>query len=141
MLRKPELLLQFLDRDFLEEHDITVTVILQADVALQGSRTKLRFKVELARRHWIAFGVVGHLDAGPVEQAHAALTLDQSVFHRVTAGTDVFPARQVLSIEELLPVSRLRLQGKRYAHNKQTDTEPTLAHVFLRRPSGIDFLI
>jgi hypothetical protein len=33
------------------------------------------------------------------------------------------------------------LQGEWYADNKQTDTEPTLAHVFLRRQSGTDFFI
>src|SRR6266550_530254 len=57
------LLLEFLDCDFFEEHDVAVTVILQADVAFQRSWTKLGFKFELARRHRIAFGVVGDLYA------------------------------------------------------------------------------
>src|SRR5579864_7240729 len=57
------LLVQLLDRDFLEEHDVFVAVILQADVAFQGSRAAMGFKIELSLRYRIAFGKVGDFDA------------------------------------------------------------------------------
>ncbi len=41
--------------DFLEEDDVVVAVILQADVAEIGARAALRLEIEFARRDGIAF--------------------------------------------------------------------------------------
>src|SRR5215472_4882862 len=40
---------------------------------------------------------------GPVQQAHAAVSLDESVFDGHEAGANVLPAVQVLAVEELYP--------------------------------------
>src|SRR5689334_4700031 len=41
--------------------------------------------------------------AGPIQQAHTAVALNQPILDAHRALTDVIPAGQVLSIEELLP--------------------------------------
>ena len=38
---------------------------------------------------------------GPVEQAHAAVGVDQAVFDGVFAGADVLPAGEIFAVEEL----------------------------------------
>src|SRR5580704_9496046 len=58
-----QLLLERLDRYFLEENDVVITVILQAHVAEVGPRTALRLEIELARGHRIAVLVVGDFHA------------------------------------------------------------------------------
>src|ERR1035438_5993174 len=49
--------------------------------------------------------------AGPVEQAHAAVRLDDPVFHRHVAGTHVLPADQVFAVEYLSPLSWVASTG------------------------------
>src|SRR5260370_33190510 len=55
---------------------------------------------------------IAHLSAGPVEQAHAAMGSDQSVFHGISAGTHVLPSGEIFSVEQLLPFSRLSFDGE-----------------------------
>ena len=55
--------LQHLDCDFLEEHDVVVAMILQADVAFLRTRPALRFKVEFSGGDRITLGELGHFHA------------------------------------------------------------------------------
>jgi len=43
---------------------------------------------------------VAEFAARPVEQAHAALALDQAVLDHVTAWTDMFPSSEIFAIEK-----------------------------------------
>src|SRR5258708_2744731 len=78
------LLLQLLDRDFLEVHDIGFAVILQADVAFQRPRAMLWLKVELALRHRVTFGVVRDFYAIQDNDSVRSVECD---LHRVPLGT------------------------------------------------------
>src|SRR5712671_3375902 len=68
-------------------------------------------------------GAVAQFAARPVKQAHAALACDHPVFHHMTAGTDMLPASEVLAVEELLPVSGLRVHSKRRRNQKETQAK------------------
>ena len=46
---------------------------------------------------------VTDLAGGPVKQAHTAVRLDQAIFGGHVARPDVFPAAEILAVEELLP--------------------------------------
>src|SRR4051794_23049002 len=52
---RASLFLQWLDCHFLEEHDVVVAVILQAEPSIHRTGSVLRLKVELPVRHRIAF--------------------------------------------------------------------------------------
>ena len=54
---------------------------------------------------------VADLSAGPVEQAHAAMRVDQAVFHRSFAGADVLPSCQILAVEKLPPLVGIACAG------------------------------
>src|SRR5258708_38136560 len=54
---------------------------------------------------------IANLAGSPVEQAHAPVSLDQAVFHGVSARTHVLPSRQILTIEESPPSVRIALAG------------------------------
>src|SRR5882762_10953532 len=67
--------------------------------------------VEIAHLVDDADAAVAELAAGPIEQAHAAVRLNESVFHRHVAWADVFPAGEILAVEERLPSRSLRPRG------------------------------
>src|SRR6266480_367437 len=77
-------LLQRLDADLFEKHNIVVAVILQADVALLGASAMLRLEIEFALRDGLAFGVVG--DGDIVEHDGGARTVERDD-HGVPLGT------------------------------------------------------
>src|SRR5216684_7914985 len=54
---------------------------------------------------------IANFAARPVQQAHAAVSLDQAFLHRVSARAHVLPAVQILTIEELSPLVRVALAG------------------------------
>src|ERR1700687_5798294 len=83
-------LVQRLDTDFLEEDDVIVAVILEADVALVGPRAMLRLKIELALGHRLAFGVVG--DGDVIEDHDRAWTIKRNE-HGIPLGTGFAWAR------------------------------------------------
>src|SRR5882762_1561964 len=68
-------LLQRLDTDLFEKHNIVVAVILQADVALVGANAMLRLEIEFALGDGLAFGVVGDVDT--VEHNGGARTVER----------------------------------------------------------------
>src|SRR5271166_1866330 len=59
---------------------------------------------------------VTHRAGGPIEQAHASVGLDESVLDGHVSRADVFPAIEVLAIEELDPVI---LRDKRKSENQK----------------------
>src|SRR5258708_19260971 len=62
--------------------------------------------VEIAHLVDDADAAVAELAAGPIEQAHAALRFNESVFHRHVAWADVFPPAEFLPLEKHLPSLR-----------------------------------
>ena len=56
---------------------------------------------------------VAELSAGPVEEAHAAMRLNEAFFHGHAARAHVFPTGEVLAIEERLPRVFLRKGSER----------------------------
>src|SRR5437899_1002636 len=69
--------------------------------------------VEVAHLVDHADAAVGKLAAGPVEKAHAAMRSNEAVLDGHVARADVFPAGEILAIEERLPCGSLRLGGER----------------------------
>src|SRR5437899_8142298 len=69
--------------------------------------------VEVAHFVDDADAAVAELSAGPVEEAHAAMRLNEAVFHGHVARSDVFPTGEILAIEERLPRVFLRKCSER----------------------------
>jgi hypothetical protein len=72
------------------------------------------------------------LPAGPVEQAHAAVSVDQPVLHSVIARANMLPSGQVFAIEKLLPFVGIALanililirgEGQGYQTGKQKNAD------------------
>src|SRR5262249_21555496 len=61
--RSTSLLLEGLERDILEEDDVVLAVVLEADPTLGRPGAALGLEVELAVGDGLALGVVGHLHA------------------------------------------------------------------------------
>src|SRR6266853_5133541 len=67
--------------------------------------------VEVAHFVDDANAAIGKLAPGPVEQAHAAVGSNKAVFDRHATGADMFPAGEILAVEERLPCRSLRRRG------------------------------
>ena len=48
-----------------------------------------------------AKGAVAELLTRPIEKSHAAVGLDQAIFHGHVAGADMLPSGQVFAVEQL----------------------------------------
>src|SRR6267154_4908920 len=62
--------------------------------------------------------LVDHTDAAitqlalsPIQQAHPAMRSNEAIFDGHVAGADVFPAGEILAVEERFPCGSLRLRG------------------------------
>src|SRR5205807_915709 len=75
-------------------------------------------------------GAIAQFAARPVEQTHAALARNQSVFNVMAAGPNMLPAREIFPIEQLLGVACLRLKNERSKQQKQTETKIQPHHCF-----------
>src|SRR6266446_2209372 len=67
--------------------------------------------VEVAHLVDDANAAIGKLAPGPVEQAHSAVRSNKAVFHGHVPRADVFPAGEILAVEERLPCRSLRRHG------------------------------
>src|SRR5579864_4416484 len=79
-----QLLLQRLDRDFLEIDDVVTCLVLQADVAFVRTAARVGFVREFPGMGGLAFGVVGYLDA--VQHDDGARAVERDV-HSVPLRT------------------------------------------------------
>src|SRR5437879_6070141 len=77
------LLLEHLYGNFLEENDVFVAVVLQADVAIVRTRPALRLEVELFGRDWVTLGVIRDLHA--IEKDYRVRSVQRDL-HRVPLG-------------------------------------------------------
>jgi hypothetical protein len=85
-----------------------------------------------------ANAAVADLTAGPVEQAHAAVGLDQAIFDGHVAGSDVLPAAEIFAVEELLPrLFGLRVTGNGERRDGGEKQQQPIAH---RSPLPVDIL-
>src|SRR5262245_61635968 len=73
------------DADLLEEYDIPVVVVLQADEALVGPRPPIRLVPLRLRGNRVAFPVVRHLDA--VHRDRRARSVESDLQRVPLAGT------------------------------------------------------
>src|SRR5437016_1118153 len=69
--------------------------------------------IEVAHLVDHADAAIGELAAGPVEKAHAAVRANEAILDRHVAGADMFPADEILAVEERLPRRSLWLRGGR----------------------------
>src|SRR5215472_6941505 len=52
---------------------------------------------------------ISHYSARPVEQAHAAVSVNQTVFDVIASWTDMLPSVKVFAVVQLLPLIRVAL--------------------------------
>src|SRR6476646_9346771 len=57
-------------------------------------------------------GAIAELAARPVEQPHAAVGLNESVFDRHGTGPHMLPSGEVFAVEKLLPFISLRMEER-----------------------------
>ncbi len=72
---------------------------------------------------------IAELGFGPIEKAHAAVALDESIFDSHITGADVFPAVEVFAVEELAPFGGATLGERRKNSGEEKEGEDFRLHI------------